>query len=214
VPIGPGDKTPLVIGVDAATTGDCFAIVAVSRHPDPARHDQIAVRAVKVWNPRETGGVVDYAEPEAFLRLICRGGCAGDGHGNHHPKTLPSETCSACIAGDWSLLAHNVVQVAFDPYQLESTAQRLTKDRIAWCEPFNQAGDRLRADRALYDAILGRRLAHDGNALLKQHILNAGAKVQKSEDSTLRLVKVNPNRKIDAAVALSMASAKCLYLTL
>lgn len=175
----PGDKTPVVLGVDAATTGDCFAIVAVTRHP--LYHDRPAVRKVAVFDPKESaGGVVSYEEAENFLRQTCKD--------------------------------FNVVQIAYDPYQLEAMMQRLRKDQVAWCEPFNQAGDRLRADRGLYDMILTKTIYHDGNERLKQHILNAGAKVQKDEDSTMRLVKVSPNRKIDAAVATSMAVARCLYL--
>lgn len=70
-PFLPGDKTPVVIGVDAATTGDCFAVVAVTRHPDKKRHMDIAVRAVKIFDPKESGGRIDYDAPNAFVRKIC-----------------------------------------------------------------------------------------------------------------------------------------------
>lgn len=219
----PGDRTPLVVAVDAATTGDCFGIVAVSRHP--VHHDQIAIRAVKKYDPRESGGVVDYDEAERFLRFICHGGHVVPGQGGQpalHPKppyasvAVADPECERCQQGDWDVPGYNVVHIAFDPYQLESMMQRLARDRIAWVEAFSQAGDRLKADRALYDMILTRRIWHRGieQADLRQHVLNAGAKLQKDQDSTLRLVKVNPNRKIDLAVALSMASARCMYLTL
>lgn len=210
----PGDKVPLVIGVDAATTGDCFAIVVVSRHPK--RHDEVAVRRVKVWDPKEQGAPVDYDEAERFLRLICEGGHVEDtGYGIlSHPKSMPVEDCRRCLANDHNLERFNVIQVAYDPYQLDQMMQRLRKDEVVWCEPFPQQGDRLKADRALYDSVLRRTIAHDGNERLKEHMLNAGARVQKDQDSTLRLVKITPNRKIDAAVALSMAAARCLYFTL
>lgn len=224
--LDPGDNTPLVVGVDAATTGDCFAIVVVSRHPE--RHDEVMVRAVKVWDPKEHGGIIEYAEPETFLRFLAQGGHVSD-TGTLHPKSLKGQNaelgCDRCEADDWDVPGHNVVQICYDPYQLESMMQRLRTDEIAWCEEFSQAGDRLRADRSLYDAILTRRITHPGHlnldhpatpgsSKLRQHVLNAGAKVQKDQDSTLRLVKVAPNRKIDAAVALSMASARCLYLVI
>src|SRR3972149_3447607 len=73
------DAGPVVLGVDAAVTGDCFGIVAVTRHPE--RHDDVAIRRVKKWDPAESGGVVDYAEPEKFLRALCLGSCAAG-----HPK--------------------------------------------------------------------------------------------------------------------------------
>lgn len=207
----PGDRTPIVLGVDAATTGDCFAIVAVTRHPQ--FHDDIAVRAVKVFDPKDSGGIVSYEAAENFLRYVCEGGCMGDERGNVHAKSQPDENCYACKAGE-KMPGYNVIQIAYDPYQLEQMMQRLRKDNITWCKPFSQAQDRLKADRGLYDLILTRRMHHNGDLRLKTHILNAGAKLQKDQDSTLRLVKVRQAGKIDAAVALSMASAACLYLLL
>lgn len=207
-PLLPGDRTPLVLGVDAASTYDCFAIVAVSRHP--ARHDEVAVRAVRIFDPRETGGHVDYDEAERFIRRICGGYCTASAQ---HPATLPDPDCPDCEQR--SLVpGNNVVHVAYDPYQLESMMQRLGREQVAWCSAFNQQGDRLKADKGLYDAIMQRRIWHNGDQRLKQHVLNAGAKVQKDADSTLRLVKVAPNRKIDATVAMAMAQARCQWLTL
>lgn len=55
---------PLIIGVDAATTSDCFAIVAVSR-----RDEHIYVHYCKIWTPPK-GGAIDYGEPEAELRRL------------------------------------------------------------------------------------------------------------------------------------------------
>lgn len=202
----PGDMTPVVLGVDAGVTGDCFAIVAVSRHPQ--RHDEVAVRAVRIFNPALlVSGEVNFDEAETFLRQVCGGSCPA----GLHARSKPDPECDACRSGEW-LPGNNVLQIAYDPYQLESTMQRLRQDAAAWCAPFSQAGDRLRADRALYDLIITRRLWHNGDENLTEHVLNAGAKVQKDEESTLRLVKVSPNRKIDAAVALSMACARMLYL--
>ena len=64
----PGEsKEPCILAVDAATTGDCFAIVAVTRHPN--RHDEAAIRAVKVWYPPK-GGTINYSEPEKFINWV------------------------------------------------------------------------------------------------------------------------------------------------
>lgn len=212
----PGDKTPLVIGVDAATTGDCFAIVVVSRHP--VRSEEVAVRRVKILDPKTSGGRVNYEEAMDFLRLICGGGCI-----HRHPKSAPhagqrwlandrGPECEQCLNQEWDIPSHNVVQICYDPYQLEGHMQELRRDGVAWCEQFLQTQARLKSDRALYDAILARKIAHTGDVGLRQHILNAGARVQKDEDSTLKLIKVTPRKKIDAAVALSMASDRCKYL--
>jgi phage terminase large subunit-like protein len=69
-------------------------------------------------------------------------------------------------------------------------------------------------DKTLYDLIRDRRVSHDGNADLRQHIANANAKLEKDQDSKLRIVKKTQSRKIDLAVALSMACWECLRLLL
>lgn len=67
-PIHP--KTPLVLGLDASVSGDCTALVAVSRHPqDRAR---VAIRAGRVWEP-PPGGKMDYSVTlERAVRLWCQ----------------------------------------------------------------------------------------------------------------------------------------------
>ncbi len=175
----PGDRTPLVVGIDAAVTGDSFGLVAVSRHPD--RNDDIAVRIVRKWDPPQ-GGAIDYSEPEATIRELCS--------------------------------RYSVTEVAYDAYQLHDFAARLRREGLAWFKEFPQGGDRLTADKTLYDLIRDRRVSHDGNPELRQHIANANAKLEKDQDSKLRIVKKTQNRKIDLAVALSMACRECLRLLL
>lgn len=69
-PLKSGDRTPLVIALDASVSGDCTAMVAVSRHP--RRKEDIAVRGALVWNPPK-GGKIDYAETiEKAVRRWCK----------------------------------------------------------------------------------------------------------------------------------------------
>jgi len=178
-PLAPGDRTELVVAIDAAVTGDSFGLVAVSRHPN--RHDDVAVRIVRKWDP-PPGGAIDYSQPEATIRELCS--------------------------------RYDVVEVAYDPYQLHDFATRLRREVPVWFREFPQGGDRLTADKTLYDLIRDRRVSHDGNADLRQHIANANAKLEKDQDSKLRIVKKTQNRKIDLAVALSMACCECLRLLL
>lgn len=135
---------------------------------------------------------------------------------------------------------NNIMQLAYDPYQMESMAQRLRRDQVAWVAPFNQAGDRLKADSALYDMIVGRRLHYSHaeavpgvqeacpctdktvapdrcNCMIRhmrEHIANSNSKVQVNEDSKIRIVKKASGKKIDLCVSLSMAAARCMYLRL
>lgn len=59
-------NVPMVIGIDAAVTHDCFAIVGVSR-----RGDTCYVRYVNVWTP-PPNGKIDFSEPEAEIRRLAR----------------------------------------------------------------------------------------------------------------------------------------------
>lgn len=188
-----GDRTMVIIAADAAVTGDCFGILAVNRCSND--NTCVDIRAIKKWDPKDTGGSVNLEEPEAFMRAVCK--------------------------------VNNVIQIAYDPFQLENTAQRLRRDGITWLEPFSQAQDRLKADSQLYDLILARRVHYSHfpdcpegvscNCMigpLREHIANSNAKMQANEDSKLRIVKKATGKKIDLCVCLSMATARCLYLRL
>lgn len=59
-------EQPMVIGLDAAVTGDTFALVGVTRHPDDDQH--IIVRECRVWNPM--GNPLDYTAIETEIRQI------------------------------------------------------------------------------------------------------------------------------------------------
>ena len=217
-PLKPGDRTPVVLGIDAATTGDCFGITAVTRHPE--RHEDVAIRQVKKWDPKEEGGIIDYWGPEAFIRALCKGGCLY-GHPNMDGWRLDEEgaaklgkmVCPACKNRRF-VQGYNVVHIAYDSYQLVDMMQRLSRERVAWCEPVDQGKERLQADRQFYDMIVNKQITHDGNQQLREHIQNAKAKLQKDEDSKLRIVKKAPTRKVDLVVAASMAVHRVKYLLL
>lgn len=179
LPLRAGEKTPLVMALDAAVSGDCFGLVLISR--DPLQKDGIAVRAVRKWTPPK-GGSIDYAGPEQAVRELCK--------------------------------AYNVIEVTYDPYQLHDLATRLGKEGVAWFNAFNQGEGRMKADKGLYDLILQRRIRHDGNADLREHISNANAKQSRDEDTKLRIVKKADTRHIDLCVCLSMAAWECLRLNI
>jgi phage terminase large subunit-like protein len=176
-----GSKTPVVIAVDAASTHDSFGIVALTRHP--VRHDEVAVRGVRKWDPpKKKGGEIDYSGPETFLRDLIN--------------------------------LFNVQQIAYDPYQLTSMMQRLRRETAVRCREFNQQKERLVADRGLYDLIVNRRITHDGNALVREHMQNAAAQLQPKDDSKLRIIKRAPDKKIDLVICISMGAKECLRLNI
>lgn len=179
-----GAREPMVLAADAAVTGDSWGLLGVTRHP--ARRNDVAIRYCQEWKP-PTGGQIDFLGTEE--------------------RPGPERMIRKLKAG------YNVVQLAYDPYQMADMAQRLTREQVIWCKPFNQAGDRLEADKQLLDLILSKRLAHDGNATLRQHIDNANRKPD-AETHKLRIVKRASALKIDLAVCASMASAECLRLAI
>ena len=107
---------------------------------------------------------------------------------------------------------HHVVLVTYDPYQMESIAQRLRG--LVWEEPFPQGREREIADSRMHKLALRGQLSHPGFPEIREHILNARAKLSKDEDSRMRMIKRTPSRKIDLAVAASMAIDRCMYLLL
>lgn len=113
------------------------------------------------------------------------------------------------------LVAHfNVVEVTYDPYQLHEMATRLSQELQTHFLAFSQQMPRLEADTSLYQLIMNRRIKHDGSLDLREHIQNCNAKLDKNQDSKLRLVKKAEDRKIDLAVCVSMMSHELLRLNL
>lgn len=187
---------PLIVALDGGVSDDNFALVIVSRHASD--RNAVAVRRVMLWRP-SAGGTIVYSMTDDDVNY------------------LRSTTPYAALLSLWHSGA-NIVQVCLDPYQLHDMRGRLMQHGIPVSE-FNQAGERLRADKALYDLIRDRRIWHNGDADLTAHIQNANAQTptKKQSDegqSLLRLVKRRQEDKIDAAVALSMAAYRCMVLPL
>lgn len=165
----------VVIGVDGAVSGDCFAVVGVSKSVDGTTH----VRFSRIYQP--DGVELDYSVIEADIRALCR--------------------------------QYPVVCIAYDPMQLHDMMTRLERDGVAWCEKFPQTALRLTADKALRDRIRDGGITHNGDSTLTEHLLNANAKVD-ADGHRLRIVKRSEARKIDGAVALSMASYQASILNI
>lgn len=104
---------------------------------------------------------------------------------------------------------YNVVQIAFDAYQLHQMMTRL--GRRVWTDAFSQQGERLTADKQLLDLTQSRRIAHDGHPELRQAMDNADRQVDAASHK-LRIVKRKDALKIDPVVATSMSAFRCLEL--
>lgn len=105
---------------------------------------------------------------------------------------------------------HNVLCFTYDPYQLHSLMTDLGRELGTWMREFPQGSERLIADKELYDAIQGRRVGHNGEPELIEHIQNANAKLE--GENKMRLAKRSDLMKIDLAVCLSMANHVAMKL--
>jgi len=183
---------PLVLGVDAGKgrfndEADCFAIVGVTRHWDPSlRRSHCAVRYCRIWTAG-AGQSIDFQGTEL----------------QPGPELELRRLCKQ----------YNVIQIAYDPYQLHDMMTRLQKEHVAWTEEVGQSKERLQADSDLLQVIIESRITHGGEIILQDHLKNADKYVDDA-GSKCRIVKRHEKRKIDAAIALSMAVYRCLYLNI
>lgn len=106
--------------------------------------------------------------------------------------------------------SYSLIEVPYDITQLHDMCQRFRKNGIN-AKVFSQQQARLVADKDLQADIMSRRIAHDGNPLLRQHIDNAD--IKKSSEG-IRIVKRSNSLKVDGAVSLSMARSRLNYYNL
>ncbi len=106
----------------------------------------------------------------------------------------------------------NIVQIAYDPAMLHDFTDRFRKEFTVWVSEFPQGRPRAIADSDLLARIRDRRLAHNGDPQLREHVKNAALEISRRED-TCRIVKAGKG-KIDAVIALSMAASRVSELTL
>lgn len=169
----------MVLGVDAAISGDSFAIVGVTKHPKDK--ERLAVRLVKIWKP-EKGKSIVFSHPD-----------------EKQNSTLPDGYITNLCK------KYKVKIIVYDPYQLYNLAtQHNLSRKSAYWDTFNQGAQRLEADANLYHLIRENKIAHPNFSELNEHIKNAN--VQSDGDSKMRIVKRTEQQKIDSVVALSMAS--------
>lgn len=140
---------PIVVALDAAVSGDCFAIVGVSRVGET-----VYLRFARKWTP-PPNGKIQYSDPQ----------------NPDNPET-PEGFCR------WIRSHFNCVEFAYDEYQLHDFATRMMQQGIGFFNPFSQGADRLVADKELHDIIRDQRIVHDGNADVREHVQNANRKAE------------------------------------
>ena len=187
-------RIPVVVAMDAGVSGDYFAMVVVSAHPE--FEDGALVRFSMLWKP-PINGKIDYQGtdtnpgPEKMIELLCRN--------------------------------FNVLSIAYDPYQLHDMATRIEKRRKAKgdkklkfveIKEFTQSSMRIKSDTQLLNLISQGIIGHDGtHSELNKHISNSDRKTD-DYGRNLRIVKRTEKKKIDLTVCLSMAVERFLSMPL
>jgi phage terminase large subunit-like protein len=113
---------------------------------------------------------------------------------------------------------YNVIEVAYDKYQLHKMMTDIRKLGVVRTFQFEQASRRALADKQLVDKIIRKEITHRGSQILRKHVDNAAAK---ADGRTYRFVKMNKDlkddvtaRPIDGLVALSMADYEASRLNI
>lgn len=96
-------------------------------------------------------------------------------------------------------------EVAYDPAYFERSAQALADDGLPMVEFPQSAARMVPACQVAYELICSRQVVHDGDPVLADQI--ASGAVRQTE-AGWRLSKGKSKRKIDAAIALTMALAR------
>jgi phage terminase large subunit-like protein len=191
IPVLNNKNAPVVVGIDMAVTGDCAALVAVSRHPyHPAT--AVAIRAVRIINPKDVGGVIDQ---ELQIRPIIE-----------EWFNRFNVVCWTYDPREMSKLAQDMQREGFGWFKVfaqqnpRAIADKALYDmvinrQISWGE--NTLGD----------------VGHAGltGDNLYMHITKAGANLTGDK---MRLEKLANKLKIDGAVATSQAAKVCMDLAL
>lgn len=97
---------------------------------------------------------------------------------------------------------YDIQAIAYDPWRFERSAQILGDEGLQMVE-FPQTNVRMApASEALYEAIIAKRIAHDGDPDFASHV-NAGVPME--TERGWRLTKRKAKDKIDALIALVIA---------
>lgn len=171
-----GDR--VFLGFDGSKTGDWTALVA-------CRIEDGLISLVKAWNPEMYGGEVPRDDVDATVR--------------------------SCFE------RYSVVGFRADVYQWESYVDTWSRDfkrKIRFnASPGNLIAYDMRGRKKAFafecerflDAVLEQELSHDGNTVLRQHVLHARRHPTIYDAISIRKPSKESSQKIDAAVSAVLA---------
>jgi hypothetical protein len=211
---------PVVLGVDAAISGDCASIAVVSRDPHQPMTD-IAIRDIIIFEPKPGHPIkIEEQIGKAIRDLAKIYNVVCVAYDSYQMEGLAQNY----RRGNVTLTADEIAYYKKRPKE-ELSAYMEQESRAAqrWFYQFGQNISRGIADKRLYDMIINRSVHYNPNDVdsainekgdeetLAKHIKQAGRKESGKE---MRIEKLADNAHIDAAVALSMAVDRCMRMDL
>jgi phage terminase large subunit-like protein len=181
----------LYAGLDLSTTTDLTALVGVL--PDDSGFDVIAQFFVPEESIRARS-LRDRVPYEQFRR---------DGHLVATPGPTVDYEAVRRTLQTWAQI-YDVQVVAYDPWNATDVVQRLDKQDGFLCVKVGQGFAGLSAPtKSLEQAILSKRLRHDGHPVLRWCVGNVA--VEQDSAGNLKPSKVLSTERIDGVIALIMA---------
>ena len=172
-----GDR--ITLGFDGSKSGDWSALVA-------CRVDDGCLFTIRVWNPELFGGEVPRLDVDAVVRSCFE---------KYEVVAFRADVhMFESYVDAWGRDFKRVLKVNASPGQPVAFDMRGAVKRkfVMDCERF-------------LDAVLEGELSHDGNAVLRQHVLNARRQPTNFDAVTIRKASKDSAKKIDAAVCAVLA---------
>jgi phage terminase large subunit-like protein len=104
--------------------------------------------------------------------------------------------------------AFDIAEVAYDPWRFKRSAEILEERGLLMVEFPQTQGRMAQGSIVLYDLIREGDLVHDGDPLLRRHVL---AGVAAETESGWRVSKKKSGKKIDACIALILAASRAVH---
>jgi len=179
------------VGMDLSTTTDLTALVAV--FPDDHGFDVLAKFFVPAERIRERSRR-DHVPYDEWMRRGLLTATPG--------AVVDYDAIRAVLQG-WAT-EFSLQQIAFDPWNATDLVSRLQQQDGLPCVSMRQGFASLSAPtKALEQAVLSRRLRHDGHPVLRWNISNVA--VESDPAGNLKPSKTKSTERIDGVVALIMA---------
>lgn len=171
-------KQKITLGFDGSKSNDWTALVA-------CRVEDGMLFVIKVWNPEKYGGEVPREDVDATVQSVFQ---------RYDVVAFRADVKEfEAYVDQWSRMYKKKLKVNASPNNPVAFDMRGQTKRFALdCE-------------RLEDAVIEREVYHDGNPVLRQHVLNAKRHPTTYDAISIRKVTKDSSKKIDAAVCAVLA---------